>query len=295
VSSWRPSDNAQLRGATSKRRRPHFADDVVDVGAAERRTAWRGLPPSASSAYRRGVIFGLDYAWGDPGVAALKAAGAKFVCRYLSTPGNSKNLRPDEAHRLREAGIAVVVVFETTADRALGGAAAGKVDATSAAAQAKACGLPDDQPIYFAVDFDARPDQQDAINAYLRAAAGVLGHARVGVYGGYYVVKRALDARVCKYAWQTYAWSGGQWDRRAQLQQFSNGHTVNGVSCDYNHATSSDYGQADPPARRHWNVTYASKRGRATTAKTRHPALWAAAHWRAFRRGSVVIFHRVRT
>ena len=44
------------------------------------------------------AVFGVDYAWGRPGPAALKRAGAKFVCRYLSHDTTGKNLTRDEEH-----------------------------------------------------------------------------------------------------------------------------------------------------------------------------------------------------
>ncbi|MDN3352440.1 glycoside hydrolase domain-containing protein [Actinomadura sp. DC4] len=185
---------------------------------------------------------GIDYAFGRPTMAALKSAGITFVCRYLSH-SPSKNLTSSEARTLTDAGIWIVVVWETTAKRALDGRAAGAADATSARAQARDCGMPDDRPVYFAVDWDASSGQQSAINAYLDGAASVLGREQVGIYGGYGPVKRALDGGHARWAWQTYAWSGGKWDSRAQLQQYSNGHTIGGVGCDYDRAEADDYGQ----------------------------------------------------
>lgn len=185
---------------------------------------------------------GVDYAWGYPGTAALSQAGATFAARYHSND-KSKNLRPDEARALLAAGIDVVSVWETTADRMLAGYSAGVIDAHLAAAEQHACGAPPDAPIYFAADFDATPAQQAPIDAYLSGAASVIGKKRTGIYGGFYVVKRALDAGVCHYGWQTYAWSGGQWEDRAQLQQFHNGVRINKVSCDLNRATAADFGQ----------------------------------------------------
>jgi hypothetical protein len=193
-------------------------------------------------------VFGIDYAVGDPQPARLKSAGVRFVCRYVSTRGNPKNLRAAEAKKLRDAGIDVVVVFETTAKRALAGRDAGLVDAKSALAQAKDCMPGDSAPIYFAVDFDATPGNQAAINAYLRGAASFLGKDNVGIYGGFYPVKRALDAGVCKFAWQTYAWSGGQWDTRAQIRQYRNGQVLAGMSVDYDRAMVADFGQWRKPA-----------------------------------------------
>lgn len=190
-------------------------------------------------------LFGVDYAWGyKAGVPAeLKAAGVKFVCRYLSTPGNTKNITREERFALSRAGLQIVTVFETTAGRALSSRAGGIADARSAQTQLTGLAAPVGAPVYFAVDFDATPEQQTAINAYLIGAASVLGKNRVGIYGGYYPVKRALDAGVCRYAWQTYAWSGGQWDPRAHLQQYRNGMRLAGMSVDYNRATRTNFGQ----------------------------------------------------
>lgn len=189
------------------------------------------------------AVFGVDYAWGRPGVSALRRAGAKFACRYLSHDTTGKNLTRGEADDLSDAGIWVVVVWESTAQRPLAGRSAGVADARDAAAQAEACGMPGDRPIYFAADWDASASQQDEINAYLDGAASVIGRDRVGLYAGYGPTKRAFDAGKIAYGWQTYAWSGGRWDARAQLQQYSNDHTINGVGVDYDRAVKSDYGQ----------------------------------------------------
>lgn len=189
------------------------------------------------------AVFGVDYSWGRPGVAALKRAGAKFACRYLSHDTTGKNLTRAEAEELSDAGIWVVVVWQTTKNRPLDGRAAGVADARDAAAQARACGMPDGRPIYFAADWDASPGQQDAIHAYLDGAASVIGRGRVGLYAGYGPMKRAFDARKITYGWQTYAWSGGRWDARAQLQQYLNEQTINGAAVDYDRAVADDYGQ----------------------------------------------------
>lgn len=188
---------------------------------------------------------GCDYVSG-PSAAELKAAGIKFVCRYLSTAGNPKNLTVAEAKALHSAGIAIVLVFETTANRALGGFAAGKSDASSALAQAHSLGVPFTVPIYFAVDFDATPSEQLAINSYLAGASSVIGKQRVGIYGGFYPVKRALDAGRAAWAWQAYAWSGGQWDPRAQIRQVANAQRIAGHGVDIDRAVHYPYGAWEP-------------------------------------------------
>ncbi|GAA0705511.1 hypothetical protein GCM10010193_70750 [Kitasatospora atroaurantiaca] len=188
---------------------------------------------------------GVDYAWDHPGGAALQAVGATFAARYLSHD-TSKAITRAEADDLAAHGIWLVVVFEDSAQRPLAGRAAGVADAQLAVAQAWAAGIPAGRPIYFAADFDVTADQQGAINDYLQGAASVLGVDRVGVYGGYRTVQRALDAGVCRWAWQADAWSGGQWDARAHIRQTDGTTTINAVECDWNTAMTADYGQWMP-------------------------------------------------
>lgn len=189
------------------------------------------------------ALTGLDYASSDGNPDAIKATGADFVARYLSTPGNPKNLTKTEAVALRKAGLDIVLVFEIEADRALGGYKRGRADAKSARAQADAVGAPKTAAIYLAVDFDMQPSQAARVVSYIKGAASVLTPARTGVYGGRAAVKACLDAKACKYGWQTYAWSGGVWDPRAHLCQYENGVTVAGLSVDLNRAVKADYGQ----------------------------------------------------
>src|SRR3954447_6953182 len=124
-------------------------------------------------------IFGVDYSAGFSSAtpSAVKRAGARFVCRYLSTPGNPKNLTRGEARLHQAAGLQIVTVFETTAGRALRGRAAGIVDARAAIAQLAAVGGPKGAPLYFAVDFDAAdhaPHLPDG-PAHARAKLGPVG------------------------------------------------------------------------------------------------------------------------
>lgn len=184
------------------------------------------------------IAKGLDYAWGRPGGKAVKDAGYHFVCRYLSHT-DGKNLSSTEAQDLISHGIDIVLVWETTADRAKEGTAAGRKDAQEAHALAISCGMPANALIYFAVDFDATGAQVDTYFAGIKA---VLGVDRTGVYGGYKVVRHLLDYKYVRLAWQTRAWSNGQWDSRVSIRQLGT-VTINGVSCDINEAYFPDYGQ----------------------------------------------------
>lgn len=194
-------------------------------------------------------MFGIDYATEVTSLgtlASLRKGGVHFCARYISAPGNPKNLTVAERKALQAAGMQIVLVFETTANRALGGTDAGKADAISAQTQTAALGMPD-AIIYFAVDFDASTQLAEVLQ-YFQGIASIRGHDRFGIYGGLKAVNTILNHGVCKYAWQTYAWSGGQWDNRAHLRQYRNGVVLYGVSCDYNLATADDFGQWPRPA-----------------------------------------------
>lgn len=188
--------------------------------------------------------FGLDWSVAHPpSDAALSAAGVTFACRYLShNPG--KNLKLLEANHLSALGIDLVVVWETTANRANAGHDAGVADANSALGQANHLGMPDDRPIYFAIDFDASThDLEHGITEYFTGVNEVLGVERTGVYGGFRQVGAMFDAGLVSWGWQTYAWSAGQWDQRAQIQQYRNSQKIGGVDVDFDRATADDFGQ----------------------------------------------------
>jgi hypothetical protein len=188
---------------------------------------------------------GVDYSYSRPTAAQLKAAGKQFALRYVSSPGHAKNLTRSEADALTTAGIAIGIVYELTASRALDGRATGRTDAASAREQVAALGGPaDGGVIYFAVDFDAQPHQMDEVMAYGTGWADVLGKGRCGPYGSYRVCKAFLDAGFA-YAWQTYAWSAGQWDPRAQLRQYRNGVALGSGTVDLCRSTADDFGQWD--------------------------------------------------
>src|SRR5215831_17065398 len=198
---------------------------------------------------------GIDYSYGSGlSAAAMKNAGKHFVCRYLATLPNSKCINKAEAANLLHAGLSVVLVWETTADRCLSGRGGGQADAREADRQARGLGMTG-IPLYFACDIDSTPGQQAAINGYLDGCASVIGHNRTGLYGGYWPVSRAFSAGKIRFGWQTYAWSGGNLDRRAQLYQYRNGVRLGPAEVDLDKSMATDYGQwprphVSAPARR---------------------------------------------
>ena len=202
------------------------------------------------------TINGVDYSFGRPGGAALEAAGMQFAIRYIGYRGASggtehKFLTAPEVTDLHNHGLAIVANFESTQTRVLDGAVAGAADAQDAKADLAALGFPPDCPVYFSVDFDAQPVHQGRIDAYLTAAASVLGRARVGVYGGINLLTRCRQNGTAIWFWQTRAWSGISVARFANIYQYQTGSTgaqpINGAAVDYDRALTAKYGQWDAP------------------------------------------------
>ena len=184
------------------------------------------------------MIEGIDFAGHNQIDYASVAASKRFVCRYLSGVA-WKDITLDELHAWNSHGVAVVFVWELGATDPEQGYGRGVWDAQRASAQLRTLGVSDLQPIYFAVDEDTTFGPN--LTGYFTGISDTLGHSRVGVYGSYAVVGGAFDSGLVSYGWQTYAWSGGRWDRRAQLQQYSNGQTLGSLTVDLDRATSPDY------------------------------------------------------
>ena len=201
-------------------------------------------------------IMGRDYAGSRISGKALKDAGVKFVCRYLSDGGNSlpgKQLLPAEAADLQANGIQIVSNWENYANRMREGFQAGLADGFAADAWHRKCGGPSTGVIYFSCDYDAPESDQPAINDYLRGTAQALGSVdRVGMYGGYWPLSRAFDAGVIRWGWQTVAWSGSNpnykfknIDSRAHILQRNDlgFPKIAGVETDINETFVNNFGQ----------------------------------------------------
>lgn len=178
---------------------------------------------------------GLDYAWAPhPDETRLKSLGYTFVSRYLSWLPNGKVVTAAEIKKLHDNGVAVSLNWEYDIDDAQSGGPGGTKNATEAVKQAKNLKYPAGSTIYFSVDQDTTAS--GAVGAYLAAAKKVVNAAgyRMGAYGGYRLIKTAFDSGVIEDGWQTYAWSGGQWDARANMRQVKNGVNVLGADTDVN-------------------------------------------------------------
>lgn len=192
------------------------------------------------------ALMGVDIAWATPDASTIAATGAHFVARYFS-PDSSKNITADEVRDYPAHGLSIVVVYESTANRMLGGRAAGVSDAQMAESQRRAVGLPDDTVIYFACDFDAVGSQYSTVNDYMRGVNSVIGLNRSGFYGGYYTVENVAAApATASYFWQAEAWSNGHWSGHANIRQ--DGGTLLAGSADVDHSMTDDFGQYPRPS-----------------------------------------------
>lgn len=165
------------------------------------------------------AVLGCDYSFSRPSIGSLQHFGVKFAARYYSFDGNGKNISGAEARMLMNAGIAPVSVYETTGQEALGGYNAGRSAAMAAAGQAVRAGQPEKTCIYYAVDFDAAPDQRRTVTDYFRGIRSVNGPYEVGCYGSYYVCDDQVRAFPGTFTWQTVAWSGGRIHQKANIYQ----------------------------------------------------------------------------
>lgn len=141
----------------------------------------------------------------------LKKNGMNFVMRYFVPDSMSKSLTPDEVNSAHAAGIALGLVYETTANRAIQGHPAGVADAKTVNGLINKFRPPHGTVIYFAVDCDVPPAQHPIISAYFMGIKSELDYRyKIGVYGGRRILgflKASSDT--CTHYWSAYAWKYG--------------------------------------------------------------------------------------
>jgi len=172
---------------------------------------------------------------------AIAAEGYKFAARYLVPVKYAwKRIIRLEAEAITKAGMKILSVYETTANRPKGGAANGKVDGAAAYKEAQEIGQPLGSAIYFACDWDANSGDFDAIEAYLRAAAKEVVGYTVGVYAEFDVIEEMAKRKACQHFWQTYAWSKGKRSMYANVYQYKNGQVIAYHSVDLNESYGNE-------------------------------------------------------
>ena len=164
---------------------------------------------------------GVDTCVRIPDAQLLHDKGVGFVGRYL-VPAEyyDKAITAAEASRLRAAGLAVLLCWETEAARAAEGIRAGATDGERAKKCAEALGVAESAAIYFAVDYVPNLRDYDAIEAYFRAAGHACAPFGCGIYGPFGIVEEMVRRIPTLYVWQCVGGSGGKLSASADVYQY---------------------------------------------------------------------------
>jgi hypothetical protein len=179
----------------------------------------------------------VDYSYARPSPQSIVDAGYVAVMRYLGN--DSRCITPGERDALLNAGLGIGLIWETEADRVLGGGPAGDADARAANGYADQLGAPGWVPIYYCTDFHASSSQINGVICdYYRAACNVGGRF-VRVYGGAPVIDHMHTKLGCQAGWQAAAasWSDYRTSPHAAMHQqvefvLNNTCDANTVLCD---------------------------------------------------------------
>lgn len=185
---------------------------------------------------------GWDYSFARPSIAVLKANSVKFVCRYLSwAAAAAKRITLAEYNSLKAAGIRVFLNWEYDARDGVGGATAGKIQATEAVRQAKALNYPLGEPIYFSTgDFDVFGEGKSGECLAYDAAAKLVVQAagyEMGVYGSREYLAALWDRHIINEGWQspsTFGREAYSRDPRNAIYQVELDKNVSGNQVDTN-------------------------------------------------------------
>jgi hypothetical protein len=144
-----------------------------------------------------------------------------------------KRLTAVEAKAIIGAGLGLLTIYESDANRALKGAAGGVADVITALQEARIVAQPAGSAIYFAVDFDVQKKDLPTIGEYFLAAKKSILPYTIGGYGSYDLCEYLYSIGITN-LWQTYAWSHGKVSAHTNVLQHLNGANVCGISCDLN-------------------------------------------------------------
>ncbi len=190
----------------------------------------------------------VDFAFGRPTPASLKAAGVTGVLRYTSSDP-AKAITLDEYRGYVDAGIAVGLVYED-----------GAMDWTSVAAgQAKAriaipiltqIKWPLTRPVYAAVDENLPAAMYSATYSSIAAFAVAIGHP-TAVYGPRPFLLYCDQTHNVEWLWEVASadWNTGAEPKNKRLQQLVGGgpSPIGGADVDYDTAIQKDWGQTPAP------------------------------------------------
>jgi hypothetical protein len=202
-------------------------DTIFDLKTYVAKRAKKQPPPPPPPVSKERLM--ADWSFYDDAMPAIDVPQIVGVARYFS--GNpAKDISDAERRKHHADGKWVLPVFETSANRARAGAAAGREDRLAAEAQADDLGWPVEDTVFMAVDFDATwaqvVDYFNGVNAVKRRP--------VGVYGSGLIVDRSIEAGLASDGWESASRSWGHGYGRSQhaslLQRTTKSVHIKGVS-----------------------------------------------------------------
>ena len=138
----------------------------------------------------------------------MRENGIAFAGRYIGPESWGKTITRSEAELLLGEGVAILLCYESVAERMRGGAPAGAEDGALVAYHANVLGVPAGTCIMFACDYNAPTGDLILCENYIRAAQDALGGVyEAGVYGPEKVVAFLSERGACHKFWQCVAWS----------------------------------------------------------------------------------------
>jgi hypothetical protein len=139
--------------------------------------------------------------------------------------------------------VAVVANAEGAARGALGGYQTGREHAALAVMALTQLGAPWPVPVYFSVDWDMGPADEESVALYFQGIRDVIPLQYVGIYGGLHAVRWAQLLGIARWFWQTYAWSHGVWADKLHIRQVRNGVQLAGGEVDLDQLVQVSVGQ----------------------------------------------------
>jgi hypothetical protein len=225
------------------------AHDRAKAARPVERPGGRVLPERAVDIERRTAAgpqaWGVDSA-AFVSIATLHKQGASFIYCYLAPyPADAWKIRTlQQVHDYYAAGFDIVWGWESDGTPGNGhrtGIDAARTSLQLLADRAGHCDMCAKKianaPVSFNFGDSASPDRA-LLKAAHEGAASTIGMSRSGGYGGIDTIAYLLDEGAIHFAMQTYAWSSGHRDSRAQLYQ-----RKNTPSLDFDVAYAVDFGQ----------------------------------------------------
>ncbi|GHU91731.1 hypothetical protein FACS1894202_13690 [Clostridia bacterium] len=178
-----------------------------------------------------------------------KARNYSFICRYYASGATPKVIRAEEAQMLSDSGFYLVSVFQDYNNApSWFSADYGKKHGAEARVYAQKICQPPHSAIYFAVDFDAQPDEiNGVVKDYFTAVKEALGGLyEVGVYGSGSVCAAMKEQyKLAAYSWLAGAtdWSGSKGYDNRNIKQIitKSGLNIGDISFDGDEA-DGDFG-----------------------------------------------------